>query len=182
MKSTQYHPISKFLHWSVVALVVMQFINSEFMPEVEDGGVIVPDVFLNTHFAFGAIILIPAVLLFLMRYLRPVEKAEELTPNLQTTLAVAMHYALYILLVAVPLSGWMAASAAGLEVNLFGFYKLPALVAVGSPSGEFLGEAHGFLASTLELLAIGHVAAALWHHFILKDNVLNRMRPFVTVK
>jgi cytochrome b561 len=87
------------------------------------------------------------------------------------------HFFLYAALMVVPLLGWANASSRGWPVKLLGVLKLPALMPTGSPTGHVMGDVHGVLAWVLLALIGLHVAAALYHRFVLKDGVLQRMVP-----
>ncbi|MBP6018038.1 MAG: cytochrome b [Burkholderiaceae bacterium] len=89
------------------------------------------------------------------------------------------HWLLYSLMLAIPVSGWLMSSAQGFQVVWFGILPLPDLVSKDAALGELLNDVHVVLNYTLLVAVIGHVAAALQHHFIKKDNVLTRMLPFV---
>lgn len=174
-KRTQYHPLSKFLHWSVVFLVSIQFLTSFIMSGI--GRNISPDSFLNLHMSFGVFVAPIAITLLIMRYVSPVEDIALPSLKLQDRLASAMHYILYILLVIIPLSGDAFASSHGVTVRVFGLFDLPSLFANGSSLGRTISEVHSFLAWTIGVLVLGHIIAALYHHYVMKDPVLVRMLP-----
>ena len=174
----QYHPVAKLLHWSVVLLVGAQYLNADWMPEVNDS--IAPGFFFDVHASLGLLVGLLIALLFVMHFLSPLEKPEMRYPGIQERLALLAHYALYALLVVTPLSGWASANAAGLSVNFFSVVDLPSFVSLGAI--KFIGEGHELFTSALGFLVVVHILAALYHHFFLEDNVLNRMRPFVSIK
>ena len=95
----------------------------------------------------------------------------------RSTLARATHALLYVLLFAVPLTGWTMSSARGFPVSWFGFFQLPDLVPKSKPLYDALVTIHQTLAWTLVGIVALHVGAALKHHFYLKDDVLRRMLP-----
>lgn len=175
MNATEYHPFAKFLHWIVVLLVAIQFVSSWLMPESEHNGI--PNLFNDLHMSFGVIVLPFVVALLSMHFLRPTEKPEMNPPTFQGRAAFWVHSVLYVLLIILPFNGWAAASFAGIPVNIFGVFELPALAVQGSSLGYLFAESHGLFASTVGFLVIGHIAAALYHQVILKDGVLDRMRP-----
>ncbi|CAB1368237.1 cytochrome b [Denitratisoma oestradiolicum] len=90
-------------------------------------------------------------------------------------LAEATHWLLYLLMFAVPISGWLMSSAKGFPVVLFGVLPIPDLLAKNPPLGDQLVLLHQTLNFLLLGLVIGHVGAALKHHFIDRDDVLRRM-------
>jgi cytochrome b561 len=82
--------------------------------------------------------------------------------------------ALYGLLLAIPLAGWAYASAKGWTVTLFHTFSLPGLLPTGTLP-DLLGDLHGLMANLMLAVAGLHVAAALWHHSLLRDGLLARM-------
>ena len=100
----------------------------------------------------------------------------------ERALARLTHRLLYVLLFAVPLSGWLMSSARGFPVSWFGFFQLPDLVPKNKVLYQALLTTHGILAWTLGIVATVHLLAALKHHFVLKDDVLRRMLPFSSNK
>lgn len=92
-------------------------------------------------------------------------------------LAHAGHGLLYALMLAVPLSGWLMSSAKGTQTVLFGVLPLPDLLSRNKELGDLLGSLHWSLNMLLAAVVVGHVAAALKHHFIDKDDVLVRILP-----
>jgi cytochrome b561 len=91
--------------------------------------------------------------------------------------ASVTHGLLYVLLIALPLMGWANASAHGWTVSLFHVVPLPALAAAGSAFGHTLGDVHKLTAWVLLGLIGLHVAAALFHQFVIRDGTLSRMLP-----
>jgi cytochrome b561 len=98
-------------------------------------------------------------------------------PPWQRQAAHVTHWGLYALFFAVPLVGWAYSSAAGFPVVVFGVLPLPDFVSPDKALAETLKAWHGWLAWTLAVLVLAHVAAALKHHFIDRDGLLLRMRP-----
>jgi len=89
------------------------------------------------------------------------------------------HYALYATTLALPVLGWLTANAYGQTLRLFGLLPLPALMARDRELGYGLQDWHVDAAWVLLALVLGHVAAALWHHYIRRDNVLRSMQPYL---
>ena len=99
-------------------------------------------------------------------------------PRWQARAADAVHYLLYALMVAIPLSGWLMSSAEGHQTVWFGKVPLPDLIGKDEALGDVLGEVHELLNYTMLALFVVHLGAALKHQFIDKDRLLSRMNPF----
>ncbi len=91
--------------------------------------------------------------------------------------AHAGHGALYLLMFAIPLTGWLMSSAKGFQTVWFGVLPIPDLLQRDIELGTLLAEVHESLNMLLVLVVIGHALAALKHHFVDKDDVLKRMLP-----
>ena len=87
------------------------------------------------------------------------------------------HLLLYAALVVVPVLGWVNASSRGWSVDLLGVVPYPSLTPTGSAFGREMGDVHGVLAWVLFALIAVHVAAVLFHRFVLRDQVMHRMLP-----
>jgi cytochrome b561 len=88
----------------------------------------------------------------------------------------ATHWALYVLLVAVPILGWLGISLYP-ALDIFGLFKLPGLVTPNQPASSTIFFLHKIAAFVLVALAALHVGAALFHYVVRKDGVLRRMLP-----
>ena len=93
--------------------------------------------------------------------------------------AHATHFALYALIFAVPVSGWLMSSAKGFQTVWFGVLPLPDLVGKDKELGDLLREVHELLNYLLLGLVFAHIGAALKHHFVERDDILTRMVPFL---
>jgi cytochrome b561 len=98
-------------------------------------------------------------------------------PAWQRRAAVGVHWALYALLLAIPVSGWLYSSAAGVPTVYLGLWQLPDLVAKDKALADLLRLAHVALNFALLALVVVHVAAALKHHFVDRDGLIVRMWP-----
>jgi cytochrome b561 len=170
--------LSQLFHWLIVALIALQVTLASLADDLPPG--VKKLTLLARHKSVGITILMLVILRLLWRSLN-------LTPLLPTTLrpyerllARLTHAALYVLLFAMPLSGWMMSSARGFPVSWFGFFTLPDLVPKDKSLYEALLTTHEVLAWVLAAVVALHVAAALKHHFMLRDDVLRRMLPFTT--
>jgi len=101
------------------------------------------------------------------------------TTRWQRRAAEGVHGLLYVLMLAVPLTGWLMSSAKGFQTVWFGVLPLPDLLDKNKELGELLATVHKTLNLTMAGLVLGHAGAALKHHLIDRDEVLARMLPFL---
>jgi len=101
-------------------------------------------------------------------------------PALQRSAAHFAHILLYVLMIAIPLSGWLMSSAKGFQTVLFGVLPIPDLLEKDKELGKVLEFVHHTLNYLLAALVAGHAGAAIKHHLIDKDDVLARMLPWRT--
>lgn len=172
---TQYGAVAQLFHWSIVVLIVTQFI----LANKADGLPLGPAkiTVLAQHKSVGMTIFGLAILRLIWRWMNPIPPLPTTTPRWQRYGAHFSHWALYGLLLVIPLMGWMMSSARNFPVSWFGLFTFPDLVAPDRAWYEFFHDAHELLATTLFYLALVHIAAALKHHLIDRDNVLRRMLP-----
>ena len=98
-------------------------------------------------------------------------------PKLMQFAAHAGHLMLYVLMIAIPLSGWLMSSAKGFQTVYFGVLPLPDLLDKNKEVGDLLALVHKSLNLLFIAVLAGHIGAALKHHFIDKDDILTRMLP-----
>lgn len=98
-------------------------------------------------------------------------------PRWQQLAAHGGHALLYLLMVAIPLTGWLMSSAKGFQTVYFGVLPIPDLLAKDKELGDVLREVHETLNFLMIAVVAGHVGAALKHHFIDRDDILVRMAP-----
>ena len=92
------------------------------------------------------------------------------------------HLALYVLMLGIPLTGWLMSSAKGFQTVWFGVLPLPDLIGKNLELGRMLSGAHLALNVALLVLVVGHVVAALVHQFVRKDGTLYRMVPVARLR
>jgi cytochrome b561 len=172
--------IAQLFHWTVVVLLIVQ-VTLAFMADDLPNGMRKLTL-LARHKSVGITILILVILRLLWRQFNQTPELPDDLKRYERFLARFTHAALYVLLFALPLSGWMMSSARGFPVSWFGFIQLPDLVPKSKPLYDFFVATHETLACLLGLVVTLHVAAALKHHFIRKDDVLRRMLPLADRK
>lgn len=170
-----YTSTAKWLHWLILALLIAQFVIAWIMPNIGRNTPVTT--LIRLHFTIGVVILAVAIVRLTWRATHGEPAPLDGVPPWQVRSARVVHWALYLLLLVVPILGWINASWRGRPVALFGL-ELPKLIATRAPGWQWTGDMHGLLANYLMLALVGlHVVAALYHHFIRRDGVLQRMLP-----
>jgi cytochrome b561 len=176
--------VAQLLHWLIAAMIVMQWFMIEWVEEAEHARKTDPAAaleqlaWMTRHKAFGMTILGLAIVRLLWRFLSPPPAWPAAMPAWQVWLARGVHYGFYLLLFALPISGWLYSSAANRPVSYFGLFTFPDLVAPDKALRHTMHEWHEIAFNALFALAIVHVLAALKHQFVDKDGLLGRMLPW----
>jgi len=178
--TSRWGAIAQLLHWAIVVLIIVQVTLASLADDLPLG--MKKLALLARHKSFGITILGLAVLRLLWRWMNPTPPLPDTLKPYERVLAKFTHAALYILLFAMPLSGWMMSSARGFPVSWFGFFQLPDLVPKNKTLYDLFLGTHEALQWVLYTVVALHVLAALKHHFMLKDDVLKRMLPFTKVR
>ncbi len=165
----------RLLHWMSAVMILTMLAVGTIMVRVDDTGIRF-DLY-QSHKAFGIVVLSVTVLRLLVRLMLAPRGPSVPDPRWQSYAASAAHVALYLLVVAVALSGWTMASATPLPIptSVFGLFNLPAIVPRDLSTYTLAKTWHGWLTKALLAVILLHVAAALKHHLLDRDTVLTRM-------
>jgi cytochrome b561 len=171
----RYGPLSIGLHWLMLLLIIAVYACIELrglFPKGSD-----PREAMKTwHYMLGLSVLALVLLRLAVHVIGPTPDIEPVPPKWQEIFARAVHLALYMLMIGMPLAGWLMLSAAGKPIPFFGLH-LPALISESEPLAKLIKEIHK-TGGTIGYFLIGlHAAAALFHHYIVKDNTFRRMLP-----
>jgi cytochrome b561 len=170
----QYGPTAKIFHWLIVALLMVQYPIGWLMPDLHRDTK--PGAPMTFHISFGIVILTLIVLRLVWRLRHPVAPDSTLPPW-QRLSSEAVHWLLYALVLATTVTGWLFASFRGWSISLLYLVPLPMLASDNAAAGKTIDGVHQAMELSL-LVVIGmHVAAALAHHFIYRDRVMQRMLP-----
>lgn len=172
---SRYSKLSISLHWVMLILLVAVYACMElrgYYPKGSD----FREGLKTWHFMLGLSVL-------LLVAFRIVARVTGVTPPImpepgawQKLLAKLTHLALYAFMIAMPIAGWVILSASDKLVPFFGL-KLPALVGPDKELAELVKELHETFATVGYFLVGLHAVAALFHHYIFKDDTLRRMMP-----
>ena len=170
----QYGTTAKVYHWLVVALLLVQYPIGWLMPDIHRG--MSPGAPMTFHVSLGIVILTLIVLRFAWRLAHPVAPESSL-PAWQRLTSEAVHWALYALVLATTITGWLFASFRGWSLSFFYLFPLPMLASDNAAAGKAIDGWHQAMEWTLLVLIGIHVAAAMAHIIIYRDRIVQRMLP-----
>lgn len=171
----QYHKISIALHWLMLVLMIAVYACielREFYPKGSD----IREGFKTWHFMLGLVILGLASFRLAFRCFQVTPPIQPTPAKWQVATAHLAHACLYVLMIAVPIGGWLMLSAAGKPIPFFGL-SLPALVEENRDLAKTIKKIHTTVGEIGYYVIALHAVAALFHHYIIKDNTLLRMLP-----
>ena len=174
MAPLSYDFTAKTLHWTMALLIAVLLAIGLVMVDLPKGDL--RSELHDIHKQIGVVVLILAVLRFAYRLNKGTPILPDSMGQLEKIAAQAGHLGLYGLMFLLPVSGILQSQFGDHPIHLFGL-KLPTLVGPDKDLKELWEDCHEILADGIMALIAVHIAAALRHHFILKDNVLSRMLP-----
>src|SRR5882757_6575059 len=171
----RYTAVAQWFHWVIAALIVTQFALAWTAEDLPLG--MHKLALYARHKSFGMTVLMLAILRLLWRFWNPPPSLPAGMSPIERTLARATHIAFYVLLFAMPTTGWLMSSAKNYSVSWFGLFTWPNLITPNDAAFDFLKSTHDYLSDVLFVIAVLHILAALKHHFWNKDDVFLRMLP-----
>ena len=178
LRNTQeyYGAVALTLHWTIVALVAVQVVLGMSGADLPVG--MERLITLSRHKSLGMSLLALMTVRLAWRLVNPVPALPAQLPRVEQRLARCAHGLLYALLLAMPVAGWISSSASNLTVSWFGWFSFPDLVDTDRLLALSAKAWHRGMAWVLIATVSLHALAALRHHFVLKDSVLQRMVPW----
>jgi cytochrome b561 len=171
-----YDPIARGLHWLVFLLLALQVAVGWSLPHIRKGtpqeGIV------DWHLSIGTALMLLVLLRLLWSRVHPKSAAASLAPW-ERKLSKVTHALLYVLLLVIPVLGWAAAGYFGFKVHLFGLFQLPSIADGTMEWAHEAGDMHEELVNVLLIVVGLHVLGALWHYFVRRDHVLQRMLPWL---
>jgi cytochrome b561 len=168
------------IHWATAVLIVAVFASIELREVFEKESI--PREFLKSlHFMLGLSVLALTFVRILVSLRTPRPAIHPVPPAWQAYAAKFMHLAIYAIMIALPVLGWLTLSAAGKPVPFFGL-TLPPLIAEGKDAAEWLKELHHEIGEIFYWIIGLHAAAALVHHYVFKDDTLRRILPLGAIR
>lgn len=171
-----YSSSQKLLHWTIFGLVLGLYgitYVEELFPRGDPGR----DWVWWLHISFGLVLVVAVGLRIAVRFSRGTPPLPPAMSGVERGLAQLAHGLLYVLLVAIPVLGIVLTWYRGDALSFFGLFTIPAPVVPDRGMARAVKELHELAANAILIVAGLHAAAALWHHFVRRDDVLRRMLP-----
>jgi cytochrome b561 len=175
---TSYDRFAITLHWLTVALVLTQFALAESWGWFDRP---TRHLMIVAHMSFGIILSAVIVTRIVWRWI-PGHQMPSAVSGWVELASKAVHYLLYIMLISEAVLGFVLRWSGNEAMSFFGLLIPPPFAPLTKATHELIGEIHDWNGWAIVILAAGHAAAALYHHYVLHDRVLSRMLPFVRVR
>lgn len=171
--TTRFGIVAILFHWLIAVLIIGLLALGLYMVSLPFG--LEKLKLYGWHKEYGFLVLFLATFRLIWRLSNT--NPELALPWLEQIAARSMHWAFYVFMFAMPITGWLITSAAGLPASFFGWFTLPNLIAPNESQRIVFEWVHQWLGYALIAAICLHFAAALKHHFINKDDILRRMLP-----
>ena len=172
-RGERYSHVAIAFHWTIALLVIANLIIG-----IGHDGIPFLRTLMGAHKAIGVTVLVLTAGRIAWRIAHRPPALPAGTPAWEKGVAHATHWTLYLLMIAMPLTGWLMVSGPGPQrpMTWFGLFAIPTLPA-SKGTADLGHDAHGVLGWLMAALVVLHIAAALRHHLILRDTVLVRIAP-----
>lgn len=174
---SRYSAVAMFLHWVIAIVVIVNWRLAEAGEHLEGAAAAV---YMNPHKALGITILVLTLVRLGWRLVNPPPPMDPEIAGWERKLAKTVHAIFYVLLIGLPLGGWLASSMFSRGIDYFGLFEIPALpVGENAALGKQIFELHATGGTVMLLLIVLHILGALKHQFFDRNNELARMLPFL---
>jgi cytochrome b561 len=170
---TVYSPTARALHW-FTAVLVLTMIPAGFVMVNIDAGPWQNFLF-HLHRSFGVLLLPVMLLRLIYRLKHPPPPLPATVEPIHQLAAHSVHMALYALLIVQPIVGWIGTSAFRAPILVFGLFELPPIWPEDRAFSDQVFVLHRAIGILIAALLVAHIGAALFHHFVRRDQVLLRM-------
>jgi cytochrome b561 len=171
--SSRYGRLSIVIHWVTLAILVAVYACIE-LRELYPRGSEIREALKTWHYMLGLTVFFLVWVRITARLIGKTPPIIPAAPKWQLMIANAVEFALYALMIVLPLLGWVMLSAEGKAIPFFGL-QLPALADANEALADRVKEIHETLATIGYFLIALHAIAALFHHYVRRDNTLRRM-------
>ena len=171
--AAKYGAISIALHWFMFLLLVAVYACIE-LRELYPKGSDPRELLKTWHFMLGLTVFTLVWFRLLARLSQTIPSIKPAISKWQIYISKITHISLYILMIGMPIGGWLILSAEDKSIPFYGL-SLPALITENSETAELIEDIHKTVGQVGYYLIGLHVLAALFHHYVIKDNTLLRM-------
>jgi cytochrome b561 len=173
----RYTGVAITLHWLIATVILGTFLLGQYMTNLQLSPAKLKLYSYHKWIGVTIFVLVLARLAWRLAHRPPAPPAT--MPAWQHSAAGIAHFFLYVLTLAIPISGWLMSSASGFQVVYLGMIPIPDVLAKNKEMAEQLKQLHEALNWLMVLVVALHIAAALKHHLVDRDDVLRRMLPFL---
>ena len=173
----RYTGVAIALHWLIAFAILGTFLLGQYMTNLQLSPAKLK--LYSYHKWIGVTIFLMMLMRIAWRLAHRPPLPPASMPAWQHSAASIAHFFLYALTLAIPVSGWLMSSASGFQVVYLGVIPIPDLLAKSKAAAEQLKQLHEALNWLMVLVVAMHVASALKHHLVDRDDVLRRMLPFL---
>jgi cytochrome b561 len=173
---SRYSATAKCMHWLIALVVILMIPEGLIMKRLIDEGPTRERLY-DLHEAVGALVLIVMIVRLGRRFLFGAPSPDETLPPFERRASLAAQYAFYVLLIVMPVLGWIGTNAYGDPVSVFGLFTFPALVGKDEAFSDQVFVWHLAVGLIIAGLILAHAGAALYHRYVKRDGVLARMLP-----
>jgi cytochrome b561 len=171
----RYGSLSIALHWIMLLVMAAVFATIELHENYPKGSEMRNNL-MAWHFQLGLTVFILVCIRLVLKFMAPDPEIAPPLSKVQHLGAKAMHWALYLIMVVMPIAGYIGRTLAGRTTYFFGL-ALPVFLDTNKDLAENIFDIHGLIGNTAYFLIGFHAAAALFHHYFQRDNTLLRMLP-----
>ncbi|MCC6720514.1 MAG: cytochrome b [Acetobacteraceae bacterium] len=175
MPQARYVAPVRWLHWLTAGSILVVLVAGIWMTKFEPADEALKLRLYNIHESFGVAIFVMTLARLVVRWRNPPPPLPDDLPALMKLAALANHVALYVLLIVQPTIGFLATNAWGFPLHWFGVVPIPAPVGLNVPLAEALSLLHWLGAMAMLVLLAMHIAAVVFHSFIRRDEIWDRM-------
>lgn len=177
---------ARLLHWAIAVLIIGQLMVGFYMVQVVGDDLLQRLELTRLHKSWGFVIFTLVALRLAWRVFNPTPKLPSQMGKAERTLAALSHRMLYVLMVVLPVTGWLMASASPLNDHdaypmritntVFGLFELPDPYPVGDRGfADLMAQIHAYAALLMAVILLMHTAAAVKHQVVDRDHLLRRM-------
>ena len=189
--AARYGAVAMTFHWLIALLVIGNICSGFYLANIIDDADPTKFMLIQLHKSIGLTVLMLSVLRLLWRLVNPIPPLPAGMNPLMKVVARGTHWLFYFFIIAIPAAGWAwtSSSTRGIPTYYFGLFpwpNIPFLAHLSNPektaNGHMFHSYHVYFAYSAAALLVLHVGAALYHHYLRRDNTLRRMWPGTRVE